>query len=100
LHLEPVKIFNRPGLEITTDHQSIISKKLLMISGKAGFPTWKSRESHACRSPWSGTLGTLFQALTDKFHVDSMCLYTVCIKHSIGIIECTVLKTMPIYYFR
>jgi hypothetical protein len=36
LHLEPVKFFNRPGLEITTDHQSIIGKKLLMISGKAG----------------------------------------------------------------
>jgi hypothetical protein len=39
LHLEPVKFFNRPGLEITTDHQSIIGKKLLMIGGKAGFPT-------------------------------------------------------------
>ena len=31
-------------------------------------------------------MGTLFQALTDKLHVDSMCLYTVC-KQSIGIIE-------------
>jgi hypothetical protein len=26
-------------LEITTDHQSKIGKKLLMIGGKAGFPT-------------------------------------------------------------
>jgi hypothetical protein len=39
LHLEPDKFLNRPGLEITTDHQSIIGKKLLMIGGKAGFPT-------------------------------------------------------------
>ena len=27
------------GLEITADHRSMIGKKLLMISGKAGFPT-------------------------------------------------------------
>jgi hypothetical protein len=27
------------GLEITADHRSLIGKKLLMIGGKAGFPT-------------------------------------------------------------
>jgi hypothetical protein len=42
LHLEPVKFFNRPGLDITTDHQSIIGKKLLMISGKQGFQPEKA----------------------------------------------------------
>jgi hypothetical protein len=39
LHLEPVKFFNIPGLEITTDHQSIIGKKLLLIGGKSAFQT-------------------------------------------------------------
>ena len=52
-------------LEITTDHRSMIGKELLMIAEKQGFgfQPEKSRESHDCRSPWSGTLGTLFQAL-------------------------------------
>jgi hypothetical protein len=27
------------GLEMTADHRSMIGKKLLMIGGKAGFPT-------------------------------------------------------------
>jgi uncharacterized protein YaiE (UPF0345 family) len=48
------------GLEITADHQSIIGKKLSMISGKTGFTT---RESHNCRSV---TLGTLFQVLGES----------------------------------
>jgi hypothetical protein len=30
-------------LEITADHRSMIGKKLLMIGGKAGFPTWVSK---------------------------------------------------------
>jgi hypothetical protein len=32
-------IISLAGLEITADHQSMIGKKLLMISRKAGFPT-------------------------------------------------------------
>jgi hypothetical protein len=31
------------GLEITADHRSMIGKKLLMIGGKAGFPTRKKQ---------------------------------------------------------
>jgi hypothetical protein len=48
-------------LEIAADQWS--GKKLHMIGGKAEFPTWKKQGSHDCRSPWSGTLGTLFQGL-------------------------------------
>jgi hypothetical protein len=39
-----------------------------LIGGKAGFPTWKN-----CQSPWSGTLGTLFQALGGKLFYTYNC---------------------------
>jgi hypothetical protein len=32
-------IYGISGLEIAADHRSMIGKKLLMIGGKAGFPT-------------------------------------------------------------
>jgi hypothetical protein len=51
------------GMRAWNSSWSPIGKKLLMIGRKTGFPISKNRESHDCRSPWSGTLGTLYQAL-------------------------------------
>ena len=61
--------------------RSLIGKKFLMIGGKAGFPTRKRRENHDCRSSWSGTLGTLLEALKNLhyfFHFDNCSLTTIC----------------------